>query len=68
MTSNLWLLSAAGCFAVTVASAMMVDNSDVRSGRRDGDYGSNIGYVWPWSPLAQISFVGIIACLVAAAP
>lgn len=31
------------------------------------DYGSNIGWYWPWTPIVQVSFFGIIFCVLASA-
>lgn len=41
------------------------DRLDVSKGLRDGDdgYGSNRGWHWPWTPIIQICFVGIIVCV-----
>lgn len=32
-----------------------------------GGYGSNIGWYWPWTPIVQVSFFGIIFCVLASA-
>lgn len=31
------------------------------------DYGSNIGWYWPWTPIIQGCFAGIIFCVLASA-
>jgi hypothetical protein len=31
------------------------------------DYGSNIGFYWPWTPIAQFCFFGFIFCILGAA-
>jgi hypothetical protein len=30
------------------------------------DYGSNIGWYWPWTPIVQVCFFGIIFCVLGA--
>lgn len=32
-----------------------------------GGYGSNIGWHWPWTPVIQFSFFGVIFCVLASA-
>lgn len=62
------LLTMAAMIIITVFSTMQCTRCDVARGRREpmalrDDYGSNRGWHWPWTPLAQIGFVGIIVCL-----
>lgn len=42
------------------------DRLDVEKGFRDGNdgYGSNRGWHWPWTPIIQVSFFGIIFCVI----
>jgi hypothetical protein len=30
------------------------------------DYGSDIGWYWPWTPTVQVCFFGFIACVLMA--
>lgn len=43
-----------------------VEYLDVATSRRDGNdgYGSNRGWHWPWTPIIQISFFGMIFCVI----
>lgn len=50
-------------FAVT-----RVDWLDVETGARDSfGYGSNRGWHWPWTPLIQVCFFGVIFCVLKSA-
>lgn len=58
----IWL---SGVFFVLCMVAVGRGNSlDVECGNRDGDYGSNIGWHWPWTPIIQVSFFGCIVCFI----
>ncbi len=58
----MWL--ALALFVLMMFSVDRTDHLDVETGRRDSlDYGSNRGWYWPWTPIIQVCFVGIIACL-----
>jgi hypothetical protein len=57
-----------GLTVVLAYSANQCTRLDVATGRRDSksladDYGSNRGWHWPWTPIIQACFVGIIACI-----
>ncbi len=58
----IWL--AAVLFVLLWYSVNRVNHLDVETGRRDGDYGSNYGWYWPWTPLIQVCFVGIIIIII----
>jgi hypothetical protein len=59
----LWL--AAGLFVLLMVAVHRVDYLDVDQGLRDGNdgHGWNRGWHWPWTPIIQICFVGIIICV-----
>lgn len=59
-----------GCLAAALLILLLVaiyrtDQLDVEKGLRDGNdgYGSNRGWHWPWTPIIQVCFVGILACI-----
>lgn len=55
---------AAILFIVMIYAANRNDHLDVETGRRDSlDYGSNRGWYWPWTPLIQVCFAGILLCI-----
>lgn len=60
----IWLSAAVFLFFLCSYAVGRTDHLDVETGRRDGNdgYGSNRGWYWPWTPIIQISFVGIIVC------
>lgn len=60
----IWL--AAALFVLLMIAVHRVANLDVATGRRDGNdgYGSNSGWYWPWTPIIQVCFVGMIVCLI----
>ncbi len=60
----IWLSVAVFLFFLCCWAQGRADTLDVQTGRRDGDdgYGSNRGSYWPWTPIIQASFVGVIVC------
>lgn len=60
----IWI--AAILFVLLMVAVVRVDSLDVETGRRDGNdgYGSNRGWCWPWTPIIQVCFVGMIVCLI----
>lgn len=60
----IWL--SAALFILCMVGVHRVEHLDVATGQRDGDdgYGSNRGWYWPWTPIIQVSFVGMIVCLI----
>lgn len=62
----IWI--AAALFVLMMFAVNRTDHLDVETGRRDClDYGSNRGWYWPWTPIIQVSFFGIIFCVLASA-
>lgn len=64
-----YLLITAGLFVLMMYAIGRNTRLDVQTGRRDSmslrdDYGSNRGYHLPWSPIIQVCFVGILACII----
>lgn len=64
----IFVLTAAGLFGLMMYAIERNKHLDVETGRRDSmslrdDYGSNRGYYWPWSPIIQVCFIGILVCL-----
>ncbi len=59
----IWI--AAFLFALLMVAVYRVDHLDVQQGLRDGNdgYGSNRGWHWPWTPIIQVCFFGMIFCL-----
>lgn len=60
----IWL--SATFFGLCMIGVHRVTGLDVGCGNRDGDYGSNIGWHWPWTPIVQVSFAGCIICFLRA--
>ncbi len=60
----MWLLLSAFLFCLCCYAVSRTEKLDVETGRLDGDdgYGSNRGWYWPWTPIIQVSFVGMIFC------
>lgn len=53
-------------FALMMYSVRRTDHLDVSTERRDSlDYGSDHGWYWPWTPIIQLCFVGIMLCVIA---
>ena len=63
----IWI--AAAMFILLMFSVHRTDVLDVKLGMRDGNdgYGSNRGWHWPWTPIIQICFFGIVFCILGAA-
>jgi hypothetical protein len=60
----IWI--AAALFILLMAALHRVEHLDVTTGRRDGGntYGSNRGWYWPWTPVIQVCFFGMIYCII----
>lgn len=60
----IWI--AAALFIILMAAVHRVEHLDVTTGHREGNdgYGSNRGWYWPWTPIIQVSFFGVIYCIV----
>jgi hypothetical protein len=60
----IWI--AAALFLLMMFAVHRTEKLDVETGRRDGNdgYGSNRGWYWPWTPIIQVCFFGIIFCIV----
>ena len=60
------LWTAAALFILLMFAVHRVEYLDVATGRRDGndDYGSNRGWYWPWTPIIQVCFFGMIFCII----
>jgi hypothetical protein len=56
--------AAAFLFVLLMVAIHRADYLDVQLGLRDGDYGSNHGWHWPWTPIIQVSFFGMIYCII----
>lgn len=62
-----YLLIAAGLLVLMMYAIHRNTHLDVETGRRDSmslrdDYGSNRGYYWPWTPIIQVCFFGMLIC------
>jgi len=62
------MLVAFALFVLMHIAVYRSDRLDVATGRRDGNdgYGSNRGWYWPWTPIIQVCFVGILLCILGA--
>lgn len=64
------LWTAAALFLLLMVAVHRVEYLDVATGQRDGNdgYGSNRGWHWPWTPIIQICFFGMIYCIIYGGP
>lgn len=60
------ILIAAALVLLLMAALHRIEYLDVATDRRDGDggYGSNRGWYWPWTPVIQVCFFGIVYCII----
>ncbi len=56
MTSALALWAAGGYFLMTVFALHKLNHG----------YGSDKPYIWPWSPMGQVGFVGTVVSVIVA--